>query len=75
MESILNNFRDLILAAQSFVVLFVIAILYFLPSVIASRRKNKSANSIFVVNLFLGWTLLGWVIALAWSVSNQEEKK
>lgn len=25
--------------------------------------------AIFVVNLFLGWTLIGWVVALAWAVT------
>jgi len=42
-------------------------LLYFLPSLIGSKRRN--ANSIFIVNLFLGWTLVGWVVALAWAVA------
>lgn len=45
-----------------------IALLYFLPAVIA--RKKHNANSVFVINLFLGWTLIGWVVALAMAVSN-----
>jgi hypothetical protein len=44
-------------------------VLYFLPSLVAYRRKKKNAVSIFVVNLFLGWTLVGWVVALAWAVA------
>jgi hypothetical protein len=50
------------------VVFLVLAfLLYFLPSFIGSKKRN--ANSIFVVNLFLGWTLVGWVVALAWAVA------
>ena len=44
--------------------LFLIG-LYFLPSIIGSRHHNASA--IFILNLFLGWTFLGWVIALVWA--------
>lgn len=43
-------------------------LLYFLPAFIARQKPN--ANSIFVINLFLGWTLIGWVIALAMAVNN-----
>lgn len=41
---------------------------YLLPTMIAYMRKHPNAAPIFVVNLFLGWTLLGWVITLAWSL-------
>jgi hypothetical protein len=43
--------------------------LYFLPTIIARHHPNRP--SIFIVNLFLGWTLVGWVISLAWAVSNR----
>jgi hypothetical protein len=43
----------------------IIGLLYFLPTLIASHRKHHQQASIFVINLFLGWTFLGWVIALA----------
>lgn len=42
---------------------------YFLPSLIAIFRFHNSKNSIAVINLFFGWTILGWVICLAWCVS------
>jgi hypothetical protein len=40
---------------------------YFLPSINARERRHPNVGAIFVVNLFLGWTFLGWVLALAWS--------
>lgn len=43
--------------------------LYFLPWIIAARRLHHQRNSIAVLNTFLGWTLVGWVAALVWSVS------
>lgn len=51
----------------SVIVLAVIA--YFLPALIASRRKHPNRASITILNLLLGWSLLGWVIALIWSAS------
>jgi RsiW-degrading membrane proteinase PrsW (M82 family) len=42
---------------------------YFLPVIIAKSRHHHQTGAIFVVDLFLGWTLLGWVVALAWACS------
>lgn len=42
--------------------------LYFLPTIIAMLRKKKNAGAIFALNLFLGWTFLGWLGALIWSL-------
>jgi hypothetical protein len=47
--------------------LIVAVLLYFLPTVVALIRGHLSALAIFLLNLFLGWTLIGWVIALIWS--------
>jgi hypothetical protein len=41
-------------------------LVYFAPTIAAGQRGHLSANAIFIVNLFFGWTLLGWLIALIW---------
>jgi hypothetical protein len=43
---------------------------YFLPTIIASTRKNSNATAITILNLFLGWTIIGWIGALAWAFSS-----
>lgn len=43
-------------------------ILYFLPAIIAFARSKRDAGMILVLNLFLGWTAIGWVIALFWAL-------
>jgi hypothetical protein len=48
-------------------VLILIA-LYFLPTIVAASRKVVNLGSIVVINVFLGWTLVGWVVALAMAV-------
>ncbi|HTZ96984.1 MAG TPA: superinfection immunity protein [Terriglobales bacterium] len=43
-------------------------VLYFLPAIIAFARSKRDAVSILVLNFFLGWTAVGWVIALVWAL-------
>jgi hypothetical protein len=43
---------------------------YFLPTIVAIVRKKSSAAGIFILNFFLGWTLIGWVGALVWSLTS-----
>jgi hypothetical protein len=47
--------------------LAIAVIIYFLPGLIARKKSNATAIALF--NLFLGWTFIGWVIALVWAVS------
>ena len=51
-----------------FVVLFVVLLpIYFLPAIIGIVRKKKNAIAIFVLDLFAGWTVVGWIGALVWA--------
>ena len=43
-------------------------ILYFLPAIIAFARGKRDAGAILVLNFLLGWTAIGWVIALVWAL-------
>jgi hypothetical protein len=40
---------------------------YFLPTIVAFVRERHDRLSVFLLNLFLGWSLIGWVIALVWA--------
>ena len=42
---------------------------YFIPTAIAYKRAHPKAISIIVLNLLLGWTLIGWVAALTWALA------
>ena len=37
---------------------------YFLPAIIAAVRHTHNATGILLLNLFLGWTGVGWFLAL-----------
>jgi hypothetical protein len=56
-------------------ILAVIFASYFVPFIIALSRDLKNKGSIFVLNLFFGWTLIGWVGALCWSIAGTAEIK
>lgn len=50
--------------------IFLLVVALFLPTVVAMIRKHKNAMPIFLVNLLLGFTIIGWVAALIWSFSD-----
>lgn len=41
--------------------------LYFIPALVAGYGEHPQRTAIFVLNLLLGWTLVGWVLALVWA--------
>jgi Superinfection immunity protein/zinc-ribbon domain len=42
-------------------------LLYFLPTLLGAKKRN--AGAIFALNFFLGWTFVGWVVALIWALT------
>ena len=59
------------LGSTALVVVVLILILYFLPAFIA--RDKEHFTGILLVNIFLGWTFLGWIGALVWAVSDSNK--
>jgi len=47
---------------------------YFLPTIIALILRRKNTLAIFLLDLFLGWSLIGWVIALVWAVAKEHDQ-
>ena len=50
------------------VVLAVLVALYFLPTVVAFRRRVPNVVQVALVNFFFGWSVIGWIIALIMAV-------
>lgn len=46
--------------------------LYWLPSIVGKRRNVANMTSVVVVNLLLGWTFIGWCVALAMAVRDEK---
>ena len=53
--------------------LVLIFVAYFLPTLIAMIRFRKNTFAIFALNLFAGWTLVGWVVAIVWSLAREDK--
>lgn len=61
--------HDAELLAPLHLLLFVVAIaLYLLPAGLAVYRDCRSALWIAALNIFLGWTIVGWFAAFGWAV-------
>jgi hypothetical protein len=52
------------------ILMIIGGIMYFVPALVGIRHKQ--AGAIFVLNLFLGWTFVGWVVALVWACTHKD---
>jgi RsiW-degrading membrane proteinase PrsW (M82 family) len=57
-----------------FVIIALMIAAYFIPSFVASGRGHQNTAAIVVMNIFLGWTFLGWVVALIWAFTEVRPK-
>ena len=57
------------------VFLVIVAFFYFVPTIVAAQRDIPNKNSVFIINLFFGWTFIGWVIALAMAMGQAETEE
>src|SRR5437879_6057432 len=56
------------------IVLLVLTFAYWAPTVTAVERKVQGIGQVVVVNLFLGWTFVGWVVALVMAFRHVPER-
>ncbi len=45
--------------------------MYFLPGVIAGYKKHKNTTIITILNLLVGWTIIGWIGLLIWALTEK----
>jgi hypothetical protein len=53
---------------EALVVLFLFLLvvgLYLLPTIVGASRGVRNLGSLVVINVLLGWTFIGWVVAMA----------
>lgn len=66
---------DALAGLVGLVVIIVVGLLglafYFIPSIVAVLRGCQSIGGIIILNVFLGWTFLGWLGALIWAASGE----
>lgn len=52
---------------RSLAVVFISLVAYLLPAITAWYRSHHNAMAIGMLNLLLGWTVIGWIGALIWA--------
>jgi predicted MFS family arabinose efflux permease len=57
------------------IMIAALVVVYFAPALIALNRRHRKRKAIFVLNLLLGWTLIGWIAAIAWSYTDNIESR
>jgi hypothetical protein len=61
---------DVVLIVLGSTLIFAVSAgLYLLPTIVAFLRQHHNRWAILLLNIFLGWTFLGWVAALIWSAT------
>lgn len=58
---------------MEFLRIIIVVFLYFLPSIIGYKKKN--AKTIFVINLLLGLSVIGWIVAMVMAFKKEKEEK
>jgi Superinfection immunity protein len=49
--------------------------MYFVPAIIAHYRQHVSSGAIFLTNLLLGWSIIGWIVCFAWACSGNTRQQ
>ncbi len=53
----------------AYLVMVLLWVVYFIPAVVAFLRAHQSKVAILTLNILLGWTGIGWIVALVWSLA------
>ena len=70
MNQLVTDKKSRPISATISIVLAVLSVGYMLPWMIAALRGKSNHWAVMVLNLLLGWTLIGWVIALVMAVNS-----
>jgi cbb3-type cytochrome oxidase subunit 3 len=65
-----NFLIGLLLAFLAFTLFICV---YLIPTFIAYRKDKKDKLAILLINIFLGSTFIGWVIALVWALTSDKK--
>lgn len=68
MTQIVTDRKDRPVSAVVAVIVAIVTAGYMLPWAIAAVRGNANTWAVFWVNLLLGWTVIGWIVALVMSI-------
>lgn len=53
--------------ARRLAIQLVAVLVYLAPSILAQRYQHPKQPQILMLNIALGWTIVGWIVALIWA--------
>jgi hypothetical protein len=65
-------FSGLISSVPGLCLLVLLVGIYFFPAIKAYQQRKRNRQAILILNVFLGWTLVGWVVALVWAYTKND---
>jgi hypothetical protein len=60
-------------STSTILMVLAIVVIYMLPTLIAFGREHPRRQDLTVVNILLGWTLIGWIGVFLWALLTQVE--
>jgi uncharacterized membrane protein len=57
------------------IMLIFVVVIYMLPTLLAFGREHPRRNDIAVINILLGWTLIGWLAVFLWALLTRVEEQ
>ena len=60
---------------RGLILLLILALFYFLPTVIALMRQHKDAPAIAAINILLGWSVVGWFASFIWALADPSGRR
>lgn len=58
-----------------FILVILSLFIYLLPSIIAHKRGIKEIRTVFLINIFLWWIIIGWLVALIMALDYESNMK
>jgi len=55
-------------STSTIIMLILVVMIYMLPTIIAFGREHPQRQDIALVNILLGWTLIGWIGVFLWAL-------
>ena len=60
--------------ARHFGIQLAMVLVYLAPSIVAQRYQHPKQALILMLNVALGWTIVGWVVALVWALKARQQR-
>jgi len=59
---------------RRFATQLAIILVYLAPSIVAQRYQHPRQPAILMLNVALGWTIVGWIVALVWALNGRRQE-